>query len=432
MAKYYVKVVGRAFGPIDAEKIVQMVADGKLTRESEVSANQLDWRTIDEVDGLRQALSVGVQTAAPFDGAGIGAPDAKIWYVTNDGVTRYGPMTQNEVLCALQSGQIQSTASAWRDGEKARPISEISAFRMRSVAPVERKEWYYSPDGKSGYGPYAVSDILAFVEQGRANFDTLVWRLDENSRPMRSEPAFMNAYSAGSPGAFAPTTGSFGVAGGAAFEPLSREAAEKLNVNLRRWHNLMWISYAASFAAPLLALTFLLATMVFGATKVGTYLAGMTGVLLFVVCLLITPLWIFSFVPHYLFIYNFWNSIPKAFARTTPGKAVGFLFIPFFNLYWYFVAFFCGSEDIDRALADYARQNRNSGERPSYAGNAGGLIAAICFVIGMTCFFPIIFYFCTMKMKKAAIQLNLWRSGGAPRPQSANEPRVTLDDLIRS
>ena len=435
MAKYYVKVVGRPFGPIESERIVQMVADGKLTRETEVSANRLDWLPLGEVAELRQALSAGAPSTASFGGVAA-YDDAKVWRATNDGVTSYGPMTREEVLLALEQGRLLPTASVWRDGEQARPIADVPEFRTRAVAPVEKKEWYYSPDGQSGYGPYGVSDILAFVEQGRANFDMLVWRLGENSRPMRDEPAFMNAFNAGRPGALAPVPGvstPYGANDGAAFEPLSREAAESLNVCLRRWHNLMWISYAVSFAAPLFALILLLATMFFGASAVGSFMAGITGVLFFVVCILVTPLWGFSYVPHFVFIYYFWKSIPKRFARTTPGKAMGFLFIPFFNLYWYFVAFLCGSEDIDKALADYARQGRNRGERPSYAGNAGGLVAAICLVVGVATFFPIVFYFCSIKMKKAAIQLNNWRAGGgATVPQNPSGPRVTLDDLIRS
>jgi len=43
--------------------------------------------------------------------------------------------------------------------------------------------------------------------------------------------------------------------------------------------------------------------------------------------------------------------IPDAYARTTPGKAVGFLFIPLFNIYWIFVAIM--------GLADDARDFLN-------------------------------------------------------------------------
>ena len=37
-------------------------------------------------------------------------------------------------------------------------------------------------------------------------------------------------------------------------------------------------------------------------------------------------------------IYKAWTSIQDGHARTTPGKAVGFLFIPFYNFYWVFQA----------------------------------------------------------------------------------------------
>jgi len=37
--------------------------------------------------------------------------------------------------------------------------------------------------------------------------------------------------------------------------------------------------------------------------------------------------------------YKAWAAIQDGHARTTPGKAVGFLFIPLFNLYWIFQAF---------------------------------------------------------------------------------------------
>jgi len=39
-----------------------------------------------------------------------------------------------------------------------------------------------------------------------------------------------------------------------------------------------------------------------------------------------------------IFLHKIWKSIQDGHARTTPGKAVGFLFIPFFNIYWQFVA----------------------------------------------------------------------------------------------
>ncbi len=46
-----------------------------------------------------------------------------------------------------------------------------------------------------------------------------------------------------------------------------------------------------------------------------------------------------SMVLFYIILYRNWQLIQDGYARTTPGRAVGFLFIPFFNLYWIFEAF---------------------------------------------------------------------------------------------
>jgi hypothetical protein len=43
-------------------------------------------------------------------------------------------------------------------------------------------------------------------------------------------------------------------------------------------------------------------------------------------------------IAFWVLIYKAWNAIQDGYARTTPGKAVGFLFIPLFNIYWLFIA----------------------------------------------------------------------------------------------
>ena len=52
-------------------------------------------------------------------------------------------------------------------------------------------------------------------------------------------------------------------------------------------------------------------------------------------------------------IYRSWVILQPGGARTTPGKAVGFLFIPFFNLYWVFVSYYGWSQDWNRIQGGY-------------------------------------------------------------------------------
>ncbi len=54
---------------------------------------------------------------------------------------------------------------------------------------------------------------------------------------------------------------------------------------------------------------------------------------------------IYAFVVLAILIYKMWKAIPQTVARTTPGKAVGFLFIPVFDLYWWFQALWGWSQD---------------------------------------------------------------------------------------
>jgi len=51
-----------------------------------------------------------------------------------------------------------------------------------------------------------------------------------------------------------------------------------------------------------------------------------------------------------MYLYRAWAIIPADMRRTTPGKAVGFCFIPFFNYYWLFVAYAGWAKDYNAYL----------------------------------------------------------------------------------
>src|SRR4030042_6627005 len=55
--------------------------------------------------------------------------------------------------------------------------------------------------------------------------------------------------------------------------------------------------------------------------------------------LLGVPLLIAAIVFDCIILYRHWWLLQGHGARTTPGKAVGFGFIPFFCFYWWFIAY---------------------------------------------------------------------------------------------
>ena len=55
----------------------------------------------------------------------------------------------------------------------------------------------------------------------------------------------------------------------------------------------------------------------------------------------------------YIYLYRAWNCLRFGAPRTTPGKAIGFLFIPIFSVYWIFVALYGLAQDWTRIMGSH-------------------------------------------------------------------------------
>ena len=62
-------------------------------------------------------------------------------------------------------------------------------------------------------------------------------------------------------------------------------------------------------------------------------------------------LMVYAVVIALIMWYKAWKAIQDGQARTTPGKAIGFLFIPFFDLYWMFQAFWGFAKDYNSYIS---------------------------------------------------------------------------------
>jgi len=78
---------------------------------------------------------------------------------------------------------------------------------------------------------------------------------------------------------------------------------------------------------------------------------------LFSLILIGIPALIAGIVINYILLYRFWKLIQDGIARTTPGVAVGFCFIPFFNIYWLYAAYVGLAKDINQ----YSRERSING-----------------------------------------------------------------------
>jgi hypothetical protein len=76
-----------------------------------------------------------------------------------------------------------------------------------------------------------------------------------------------------------------------------------------------------------------------------------------------------SIIATWVLLHKAWGAIQDGHARTTPGKALGFLFIPLFNIYWLFIAIGSWGTEFN----SFADRQRVSGHRAS-----PGLFMAHC------------------------------------------------------
>jgi hypothetical protein len=113
----------------------------------------------------------------------------------------------------------------------------------------------------------------------------------------------------------------------------------------------LW-SYIGSFAGIfVLAIIMVIAIIPFAinaqnSDNVMTDVVMFVGTILILIILMIA-VGIYCTVIQMILIYKAWQAIQDGHQRTTPGKAVGFQFIPLFNYYWIFQAIWGFSKDFN-------------------------------------------------------------------------------------
>jgi len=96
---------------------------------------------------------------------------------------------------------------------------------------------------------------------------------------------------------------------------------------------------------------------------------------------------IIVFVVLVIFIYKIWAVLPEGVGRTTPGKAAGYLFIPIFNIYWFFPVIWGWAVDFNRYVVRYPalawRASEDLGLATAIIAGLGDLLAGLLVAGGM-------------------------------------------------
>ena len=247
------------------------------------------------------------------------------------------------------------------------------------LTPAMSDQWHLLQEGQQ-YGPYTGDQLVEFANEGRIVRESMVWaegmaewvpagQVEGLFPPEPAAAPVVAAPAWAPPGAHRPA---FMTGGATAAGQLGRGAPQQ-----RRPANLFGQQMAepggnyppmdttgASFG--------LLAGMLgggFGLFILVIFLAG-SGVInsdklegaqlmLLVVLLILGGAGIlFAAILQYVYLARIWSYMRFGNPRTSAGKAVGFLFIPLFNLYWLFVAFHGLAQDWNRITSQYADLQR--------------------------------------------------------------------------
>ncbi len=217
--------------------------------------------------------------------------------------------------------------------------------------------WYYEWQ-EQPFGPVSKETVSDALRSGKINQNTLVWHegMPDWKPLIETELAVLLGISL-------PTTAqdlSFPSASASTVGVFSRGAKGAPRVNpqgLKRlfgwWLGLTLISLPGLF--------------------VTNFLSDDSWVMS-LVCIFYIPV-LAGAVLQYILTYRFWQVIQDGEQRTTPGRAVGFLFIPLFNLYWFFVAYFGLATDINRYIS------RHFSSKPTLSIPETHPWLSICYVV---------------------------------------------------
>ena len=166
--RYFVKLAGKAFGPLEEEKILEMYQAGRLKDPVEISRDKKAWDSIDSI--LPPPPPPDLPPVEPYVPAPVESfasdpvdlyvpspvteeitqkfvdPSSPVWCYSADGSNGYGPVTKSDLATMLQCGMLKSSSLVWRQGENnTRPISAVPEL-------IDVLHFAASQSSSAGYG----------------------------------------------------------------------------------------------------------------------------------------------------------------------------------------------------------------------------------------------------------------------------------------
>lgn len=182
--------------------------------------------------------------------------------------------------------------------------------------------WYYELNQKA-FGPVSNETIAEELKAGRITPQTLVWR--------QGWPQWKHLGETELAGTTPPPIAAANI------PPAYVAVQKKSKIDSSSLTSLFWWWFGLNlFCLPFYAL------ILFAYKDFPTPNVPIMGVMV----LSWVPL-VAGAVLQYILVYKLWQVVQDGFARTSPGQAVGFMFIPYFNYYWFLPAYHGLAKDLN-------------------------------------------------------------------------------------
>ena len=252
-------------------------------------------------------------------------------------------------------------------------------------------QWYYAKGGRQ-LGPVPESELARLAASGGIDPATdLVWREGMDDWKPANEIAELNLSAPDSAAPLnpyaAPMHQGF-TSEGIAEIPAVKPASFMLSA----------IPYTLGIFGFVVAYGWLLYSMIGSAERGSSPESIESNLIVFGVGIGISlVVMLVGYIISLVYLHRAWAMLQPHTPHSTPGRAVGFLFIPFYNLYWTFVAYWRWAQEWNRLVGGSARHpsapRMNEGLFLTYA-----IMVIVCGLFGVFGLVPyLVFHLITLK-----------------------------------
>jgi len=292
-------------------------------------------------------------------------------------------------------------------------------------------QWHLLQEGQQ-YGPYTGDQLVEFANDGRIVRESMLWAEGmadwvkaadvEGLFPPEAVP--VASYIPGGP---PPPWMRGGTAATAAAKPVAAAATGRPGAAMARPGLLLqavlgenypptdtkpgWFGLLVALMGGGVGFYLLLAVLLGGNILKHDRLTGGSAILLMIMLFLGAMAIITAKILTLVYVARLWSALRYSDPRTSAGKAVGLLFVPFFNMYWIFVALHGLAQDWNRITS----QHPDLAHAPKLSE---GVFLTFC--IGCVCFPPLALVLWFPLMAQLCGALNFMAFRPTPHPGTFN------------